>query len=163
MLLRNMLLIILAVFLSVAFAEQRDHQVTVEFVEPDRYTDLGNRPHDHERGQARIEEYLVTEVGHCLTEGQRVQIRVLDVDLAGRFEWWHRPEGVRIMRNADFPRMKVEFEFHGDDGELLDERREWMASMDYLERGARLATRRMLGHEERMIRDWASERFCREN
>jgi hypothetical protein len=162
MLLRTIMTFLACAAMSVALAETGDHRVSVEFVDSDRYTDAGDRPRDHERNLARLEEFLAAEVGHCLSEGQRVDIRVLDVDLAGRFEWWHRPDGVRIMRNVDFPRMKLEFEFHADDGELIDERREWMTSMDYLERGARLPTRRVLGHEQRMIRDWASERFCRQ-
>lgn len=161
MLIRNTLFMVLAIAFSLAVAERGDDRVSVEFVEPDRYTDAGDHRRDHERNLARIEEFLVSHVGNCLSESQRVAIRVLDVDLAGRYEWWHRPEGMRIMRNVDFPRMNVEFEFYGDDGELIDQRSEWVTSMDYLDRASRLPTQRSLGHEQRMIRHWASERFCR--
>lgn len=157
---RIALIIVLLVLPWIALAEA-DDRVTVEFAEPDRYLDAGDRPRDKERNLNSIEGFLAAEVGRCLHEGERVEIRVFDIDLAGRFEWWHRPEGVRILRNIDFPRMKLEYELFDADGQVADERREWITDMDYLDRGTRLPPRRALVHEERMIRDWARLRFCR--
>lgn len=156
---RIALLILFFALPWIALAETND-RVTVEFVEADRYLDIGDRARDTDRNLNTIEEFLVEEVGRCLAEGERVEIRVFDIDLAGRFEWWHRPEGVRILRNADFPRMKLEYELFGAEGEVLDERREWVNDMGFLDRGARLSPRRGLDHEGRMIRDWARKRFC---
>jgi hypothetical protein len=160
MLNRIALLIVFFVLPCSALAET-DDRVTVEFAEPDRYLDAGDRPRDKERNLNSIEGFLVTEVGRCLAEGERVEIRVLDIDLAGRFEWWHRPEGVRVLRNVDFPRMKLEYQLFGADGQVVYERREWVTDMDYLHRGARVPARRALENEERMIRDWAQRQFCR--
>jgi len=162
MLKRTALLVVFLTLPWIALAES-DDRVAVEFAEPDRYLDAGDRRRDHERNLDTLEGYLVAEVSHCLAEGERVKIRVLDVDLAGRFEWWHRPDGVRIVRNIDFPRMKLEYEHLGSDDEVLGEQREWITDMGFLDRGARLGSRTGLQHEERMIRDWARKRFCGEN
>ncbi len=156
-------IVLLIVFLALPWAvlAEADDPVTVEFAEADRYLDAGDRRRDEERNLNSIEGFLTTEVGRCLAEGERMEIRVLDVDLAGRFEWWHRPDGVRVLRNIDFPRIKLEYEHLDVDGQVIDEGREWVTDMNYLDRGVRLTSRRALDHEERMIREWARQRFCR--
>ncbi|QOC22435.1 DUF3016 domain-containing protein [Wenzhouxiangella sp. AB-CW3] len=164
MLIRNLTLLSLllpCLLLATSVAAESDERVEVAFAETDRYTDAGNRPRDHERNLDRLESFLVEAVESCLPEGERVAIQVLDVDLAGRYEWWHHPDGVRVMRDVDFPRLKIEYTHYGSDGDMIDEQQHWIRDMNYLRQGARRSDWDALSHERRMIRRWADEQFCR--
>ena len=135
--------------------------VTVAFVERDRYGDAGDRPADLDRNLERLQSFLVAAAEPCLDADEGLAFSVLDVDLAGRYEWWHHPSGVRIMRDIDWPRMKVEYRHVDADGETIAEGREWLSDMDYLRRGTRRPTdRRSLRYERAMIERWVERTFC---
>lgn len=136
--------------------------VTVEFIEPDRYTDTGDRRFDRDRNLERLESFLIESAGQCIGEDESLIIRVFDVDLAGRWEWWHDPSGLRIMRDIDWPRMKLEYVHLDADGRVIAEKREWISDMSYLRRAPRRPTeRRPLRYEQVMIEEWAQTTFCK--
>jgi tricorn protease len=123
----------------------------------------GDRPADRDRNLERLQSFLVAAAEPCLDADEGLAFSVLDVDLAGRYEWWHHPSGVRIMRDIDWPRMKVEYRHVDADGETIAEGREWVSDMDYLRRGTRRPTdRRSLRYERSMIERWVKQTFCRD-
>jgi len=134
--------------------------VTVTFEDADRFTDVGVTRRERERNLDVIERSLVDHVTACVGSEDRVEIRVLDVRLAGRYEWWRSPQGMRMMGPADWPRLKLEYQWQGADGTTVAERRESVEDRSYLRR-AGLRHNRPLPHEDRMIRHWARDRFCR--
>ena len=137
--------------------------VTVKFVEPDAYTDAGRYGDDVAHNLDTLERYFTHIGNQCLGQGQSLDLRVLDVDLAGRFEWW-RPAGydVRIMRDITWPRMVVTYVWRDDAGQVLGEGQARIIDQSYLSRAAyaRIDTDE-LPYEKAMLRDWLGKTFCR--
>ena len=158
---KRVVLYSLALLLGVLLAAPLAAKVTVEFVEPDRYADTGDRRFDQDRNLERLESFLLESAKECLDADESLTIRVLDVDLAGRGEWWHDPSGLRVMRDIDWPRMKLDYVHLDAGGEVIAEEREWISDKTYLRRSTRRPTeRRPLRHEQVMIEEWVQSRFC---
>jgi len=137
--------------------------VTVGFVQPERYTDAGNYGYDAERNLRALERHLTTQGSRCVKTGETLELRILDVDLAGRNEWWHRGAyDLRVMRDITWPRIDVEFVWRDAAGTVLDEGRERVADLTYLWRSAYVrGDSDTLPYEKAMLRDWFDRRFCR--
>ncbi|TVR63973.1 MAG: DUF3016 domain-containing protein [Candidatus Competibacteraceae bacterium] len=103
------------------------------------------------------------EVARCLADGETLAIEVLDVDLAGRNEWWHRAgHDLRVMRAITWPRLDLRYVWRDATGTVLQEGRERVTDMDYLRRSARVRFATVpLPDEQAMLRDWFARRFCR--
>ena len=86
-----------------ALSQTAGAAVEVSFVHPERYTDaaFGHGYGDKAREPVlrHVREHLELLGARHLKPNQTLRIDVLDIDLAGRFEWW-RPYAynVRIMR-----------------------------------------------------------------
>ena len=74
--------------------------VTITFVNPQHDTDVGHYGRDTEDNLRVLQSHLENLGARCLAVGETLDIQVLDVDLAGRQEWWHRAGGdLRVMRD----------------------------------------------------------------
>jgi hypothetical protein len=136
---------------------------TVHFVEPTRYADAGDREYDSTRNLATLQRHLVKLGDACLGADENLELRVLDVDLAGREEWWHGPSyDLRVMRDITWPRIEVEYVWTDAAGALLGQGQERITDMNYLSRSAYVRSRSSdsLPYEKAMLRDWFDRRFC---
>lgn len=138
-------------------------EVTVRFVEPERYTDSGHFGRDRERNLRALQSHLEQQGARCLADGETLAIDVLDVDLAGCNEWWHRAgHDLRVMRAIAWPQLDVGYVWSDAAGTVLQEGRERVTDMDYLRRSARVRFETApLPYERAMLRDWFARRFCR--
>lgn len=140
-------------------------QVSIEFVQPQRFTHLGNYRADYKRNMEHLEGFFVAAISECLAEGAKLQIVVHNVDLAGYFEPGIRSPGVRLMREIDVPRIDLEYTWHAADGAVVAEKRETLSDINYLGRGT---THRGTGsqgsqplrYDKHMIERWAEKTFC---
>jgi hypothetical protein len=145
-------------------------RVVVDFVQPERYSDasdsLGRAGGDVEvldTLKAQIESSALA----CLTAGQTLSVHVLDVDLAGDYEWWHRrfSPGVRVLRERDWPRIELSYRVANDAeattaaGNPPTEQHEVVSDMAYLS-GARPLTDGRLSYERAMLARWVQRRVC---
>lgn len=140
-------------------------EVTVEFVEPKRFTDLADLRADEQRNMNLLEEFFIDAVSDCLAEGERVHLTIHNIDLAGRFEFGTFHPGVRIMREVDVPRIDAEYRLHRADGPEKASDREIITDINYLGRGniyRGTASRggQALRYEKLMINRWARKTFC---
>ena len=136
--------------------------VTVTFVNPEHYTDAGRHGRDTERNLRTLQSDLENLGARCLAAGETLDIQVMDVDLAGREEWWHRPGGdLRVMRGITWPRLDLHYVQRDASGAVLRQDRERVLDMNYLWRSAyvRFDTR-PLPYERVMLQDWFARRFC---
>ncbi|MBL8330836.1 MAG: DUF3016 domain-containing protein [Rubrivivax sp.] len=131
--------------------------VQVEFKQPDRYTDIGFATVERETN-------LKTLAGHMkrweerLPDGQRLEIEVLDVDLAGEVRPWRALHEVRILRGRiDWPRMNLRWALKAGD-QVLKSGDERIADMAYLGTSARLRYPEALAYDTRMLDDWLRTR-----
>ncbi len=136
--------------------------VTVSFVNPQHYTDAGHYGRDTEDNLRVLQSHLENLGGHCLAVGETLDIQVLDVDLAGRQEWWHRASGdLRVMRDITWPRLVLQYVQRDAAEAMLQQDRERALDMKYLWRSAYVRfDSRPLPYERVMLQDWFARRFC---
>lgn len=139
--------------------------VAVEFVEPQRYTDAASHGYGSERDTLRaLEGHFRTLGERCLKPGEQLDIRVLNVDLAGQREWWQRSTAdIRVMRDVTWPRLDLDYVWRDGNGRVLGEaKNERLADMAYLWHSAYVrSSYEALPYEKLMLRDWFEQRFCR--
>lgn len=135
--------------------------VSVDFVAPGHYRDIGGYG-DGERNTRVLERHLKQQGERCLGEGQSLELKVFDVDLAGSEEWWHRGGyQLRVMRDISWPRIDLAYVWHDAAGHVLGQGRESVSDMNYLWRSAFVRNDGdALPYEKAMLRDWFRQRFC---
>lgn len=137
--------------------------VTVKFVDPGAYTDIGRYGYDVAHNLDTLERHFTHLGKQCLGQGQSLDLRVLDVDLAGRFEWWRRAAyDVRVMNDITWPRVVLTYVWRDDAGQVLGEGRARIIDQSYLWRSAYVRNSSdELPYEKAMLRDWLGKTFCR--
>jgi hypothetical protein len=96
-----------------------------------------------------------------LAPNQALEVKVLDIDLAGQFEPWNfRLRNIRVMRDITWPRMKVQYTFREDGAELLSAGED-VADLNYLGRPTLCFSNDRLRYEKQMLDDWFYNRFVR--
>lgn len=136
---------------------------TVQFVEPQHYADIGEHEYDSELNLATLKRHLVKLGNACLAANENLELSVLDVDLAGREEWWQGPAyDLRVMRDITWPRIDIEYVWSDAAGAVLGQGRDRITDMNYLWRGAYVRSRSSdsLPYEKAMLHDWFDKRFC---
>ena len=138
--------------------------VTVTFSDPAQFHDASLR----DGPRATTEEPALREIGRHLRElGERyldpasaLQVEVLDVDLAGRFEPW-RPgfRGVRFMDGLTWPSIRLRYTLLRE-GRVQDSREERIVDPMYLARQRTWFASERLGYEKQMLGDWFRDRFA---
>ncbi|MHB8667272.1 MAG: DUF3016 domain-containing protein [Burkholderiales bacterium] len=134
--------------------------VTVSFINPQNYTDMGRYPEDMKAQMKEIKAHLEYLGQRYLPPDQSLNIEVLDVDLAGRLNFSRASHPVRILRGkADWPSMQLHYVLEAD-GRVLIDRQEHIANIDYLEHPDRYDSNQSLPYEKRMLDKWFRKRFA---
>ncbi len=136
--------------------------VSIDFVDHERFTDLGDHPGQYDRNLEILKGSFVDNIGPCLAEGERVEITVHNVDLAGFYQYWRPGPGVREMRDIDLPRIDLQYTHFSADGTIIAEGSERVADLNYLHRGTqrRVGRPETLRYEKDMIQRWSKKTFC---
>jgi hypothetical protein len=136
--------------------------VDVNFVNPERYRDIGDRYAGRRSGVLReVESYFNYLGDRYLKDGQVLSVEVLNIDLAGQYEPWRfELRDVRIMRDITPPRFRLRYALV-DRGKLLVRAEENVTDMTYLWGTGSTYGDQRLGYEKKMLRDWFSRRFGR--
>lgn len=127
---------------------------TVNYVNPDRFTDVPFTAWDREDVLKRITEHF-QKLGENLPAGQDLRIDVTDVDLAGR-EYPNARAGrdLRIMNGrADWPRIELHYAVE-QGGQVIKSGDARLQSMDYQNQFNRYFDSDALRYEKQMIDDW---------
>lgn len=138
--------------------------VTVEFVAPQHYRDASSTGYAADSAiLGALAQHFEALGEGCLRAGESLEIRVLDLDLAGQQEWWHRASStLRVMRDITWPRLTLDYVWRDPSGQLLGEAQgETVADMDYLRHSAYARSGEALFYEKRMLQAWFEPRFCR--
>ena len=119
-------LCICGIFASVTvLAAPPPADVRVHYNHPQQFTEAR---HSFGMQRLRVDDYLkplkayiVERASRILAPGQRLDIEVTDVDLAGEYEPWRGPQlnDVRIVKNIYPPRIDLNFTLYGADGKVL--------------------------------------------
>jgi hypothetical protein len=133
----------------------------VQFLQPDRYTDVGAR-RDAAAVQATLRGILQVLAAERLPASQTLSLAITDVDLAGEIAPPTRHmQDVRVMGNhPDWPRISLRYTLRDGD-RVVAEGTEVVSDMAYLSRSTLLGGSGDLPYEQRMLSDWFDSRFVR--
>lgn len=135
-------------------------KVTVVFVDPARFTDVGGLESDPSRNLSDIEAYLRLLGDRYLSSQDRLRIEVLDVSLAGRSRQLTRATWpVRSMTGeADWPRFELRYTFESG-GKASSPVDETVVDRNYLRRLEWRYQSLALPYEMRTLEEWFRVRF----
>lgn len=152
--------------LFAASAEKPVPATDVTFVEPEKFTDVKNRQMDDSRDRdyllEQLKDHLVSRSAKYLAAGQRLEIKVTDVDLAGDFEPWRGPNfhDIRIVKDLYPPRMNLQFRLLDANGKVVSEGKRQLRELGYLMLTA-MPTSDPLRYDKEMLSNWLREEFKR--
>lgn len=137
--------------------------VQVTFTNPEKFLDASPHRYGAKERDATLQKlarHMQGQGARYLKPGQILKIEVLNVDLAGRVEWWHaNAHDLRIMRDIDSPAMKVRYSLE-ENGVVLASAEEWIADRMYLMGASVLGgSSDSLKYEKAMLNDWFRHRF----
>ena len=104
-----------------------------------------------------LRAYLVKRAAPMLATGQRLDVTITDIQLAGGYEPWQGQSWshVRIMSNRYPPRIDLTFRWIGSDGKLLREGSRKLFNLGYLDSGsAMIGSSDPLRYDKALIDHW---------
>lgn len=148
---------------NVAAADAASGQVQVSYTNPDKFLDAspqrGYGGKQRDEVLRKLQRHMESQGVRYLKPGQTLKIEVLDLDLAGRVEWWNpNAYDVRIMRDIDSPSMKVRYSLE-ENGAVVSSGEEWISDHSYLMGINTLSNSDSLKYEKTMLNDWFRNRF----
>jgi hypothetical protein len=123
-------------------ASAQDDRVTVEIAHPEKFTDFKTscvaRPVDVEALAADLERFVKATATRRLPEGQRMEITVTNIDMAGDIEVWRNPRfcDLRTMKDVYPPRVDLAFRILDADGREIGKGTRRLVDVNYLDRSA---------------------------
>ena len=162
--LRHSLQVLAACCLAAAgFTASAAGTVNVSFVNPEQFSDA-DRGIQRDRNLEQLAKHLRALGQRELADGETLDIRVTDVDLAGRVDPFALRSGaseLRILKGAaDWPRIQLSYTLQRNGVEVrsADER---LADLNYLNASQWPAyANRPLSHEKHMLDEWFEARFA---
>jgi len=140
-------------------ASAQDDRVIVELANPENFTDFKTscvaRPVDVKALAAQLERYLKTTAARLLPEGQRMEITVTNIDMAGDIEVWRNPRfcDLRTMKDVYPPRIDLTFRILGAEGREIRGGTRQLVDVNYLDRSAPSGIDQ-LRYEKYLLADW---------
>ncbi len=140
--------------------------IEVTFVAAEKFTDAKDDYMDSDRGReavlGELKQHLVTHGAKYLAKGERLQITVTDVDLAGDFEPWRgiNFQDIRIVKDIYPPRVNLEFKLVDAEGKVISEGKRQLRDLGYLV-GMAMPTSDPLRFDKEMLNDWLRQEFRR--
>ena len=134
--------------------------VQVQWTDPAEFTELrySRNRWEAQRGNwvTQLAQYLRTQAGKQLPEGQQLAVTITDIKRAGDYEPWHgsRMDDVRIMRDIYPPRISLQFTLSDAQGQVIDQGERKLLDNGYLYGGTRLSDSDPLRYEKRMLDQW---------
>ncbi len=113
-----------------------------------------------EEWQRSLSEYLRKRADIVLPEGQRLEVTIDDIKLAGAYEPWRGPDlqDVRIMKDVYPPRVDLHYRLLAADGTSIRDGDNKLRDMGYLQRTLPFSND-PLRYDKRLIDDWLRKEF----
>ncbi|HWU76514.1 MAG TPA: DUF3016 domain-containing protein [Rhodanobacter sp.] len=118
-----------------------DARVSVTYVNPEKFSEATEfNQQDSYNGSRYLESlkaFLIKRAAKMLPAGDRLEVTITDIKLAGAYEPWHGPNFryVRFMKDVYPPRIDLQFKLVGSDGQVLREGSRKLRNLGYLQSG----------------------------
>lgn len=159
---KQSLLLIAALNVSPTFAE-----LTVRFESADRYTDLAlggaSTPAVRDDLLKQLEKHFQQLAERFLPPGDKLEIAILDIDMAGATEPWRAPNftDTRFLRDIYPPRISLHYLWRDKAGAIKADRQEKFTDLNYLMLSDSAYTNQNdpLRYEKAMLERWFRRHF----
>ena len=136
-------------------------RVSVDYVNPEEFSEARQYGlQDRFNGRNYLEPlkaHLIKRATTLLPAGDRLEVSITDIKLAGGYEPWHGAQlmHVRFMKDIYPPRMDLHFKLIGSNGEVLREGSRKLRNLGYLQSGAtRTSDTDPLRYDKALIDSW---------
>lgn len=137
-------------------------QVRVEYLHPEKFSDVGEGYYGSDRQRTAylemLRKHIQQRAGRLLPAGQSLAVTITDVDMAGSFEPWHRHYDVRIVRDVYPPRIDLHFQLVDGNGNVLEAGERKLRNVAF-PAGAIMYPSDALRYEKALLDDWLEREF----
>lgn len=139
--------------------------VMIDWIKPEKFRDVDTANGNKKRYQARVmkelEKYIQQELPKFLNDGQRIKLKVYDLDLAGDV----RPmmaagNDIRVIKSIYPPMIDIEYSVVDNNGKVIKEQRKRFRDMAF-NMGSPLVASKQLGYEKAMLKKWMRNELTR--
>jgi hypothetical protein len=141
----------------VTAAEATRSAVTVNFSEPDKFTDVAS----HFNGGTdknyleQLTEHLQKVASRQLAPGQRLEVTFTDIDLAGDFIPSNpKLMDVRVIKDIYIPRQVLFFRLFDADGKVIKEGERKLTDLSFMNNIAGIDRDQPLFYDKTLLTDW---------
>src|SRR5690606_34659547 len=108
-----------------------------------------------------LAQYMRRQAGKQLPDGDSLELTIVDIQRAGRYEPWRGPsmQDARIVRDIYPPRMTVHFRQLDANGAVVDEGERKITDMAFMTHSSPINQTDALRYEKRMIDSWLRREF----
>ncbi len=141
-----------------------DARVSVNFVDPQHFTDLKEEDAGDTSPQLldQLKDFIAKTGASYVPAGMRLEVSVTDVDMAGRFEPWRGPQWdhVRIVKSIYPPRIRLDFKLTDARGRVVNSGQRSLTDLAFQTRDPFLVpSDDSLRYEKDLLRDWFRSEF----
>ncbi len=136
-------------------------RVSVTYVDPEKFSEareFGQQDRFNNNNYLEpLKAHLIKRAERMLPAGDRLEVTITDVKLAGGYEPWHGPNlmYVRFMKDIYPPRIDLTFKLIGSDGTVLREGSRKLRNLGYLQSGlARPGDTDPLRYDKGLLDTW---------
>jgi hypothetical protein len=154
-----------AVFAAFAHEPNLPDRIQVAWAPTETLSEVKNNP--MQRGWQRpddwmkaLSEHLRQRADVLLPPGQRLEVTIDDIKLAGDFEPWRGPNGqdIRVLKDLYPPRIDLHYKLFAADGSLIRENSSQLRDLSYLQHTVPFQND-PLRYDKRLIEDWLRKEF----
>ena len=144
-----------------------DGPVTVSWTDPHAFSEIrySRNRFEAERGDwvRGIARHLAKRAAGALGPGERLDVAITDIELAGDFEpGAGRSDGVRIVRDIYPPRIDLSYTLYDASGDVIGSGERSLRDIGFLHRHAgTVGSGDPLRHEKRLVDAWVRDELAR--
>ena len=139
--------------------------VQVRWNDPARFSEITHSGNRWEAARGNwvfdLASHLATQAAPRLAQGQRLDVTITDIDLAGDYEPWRGPQlsDTRFVRDIYPPQITLEYRLLGSGDQVLSSARENLRDLGFLHgTGSRSRYRNdALRHEKQLLDRWIQQ------
>ncbi len=148
------------------FAKEKDKpevvaNVTIAYKDSDKFTDARSSfGFGTDQGYLdMLSDHLKKVAGKKLKEGQKLEVTVTDVDLAGEYLPTSRMDQVRVIKDVYRPRITLTFKLTDASGQVLKEGSRTLTDLNFMSNLSLIDRNEPLFYDKALLTDWVRDEF----